>query len=173
MSEEIIPLHAQTFFVVTRSGEIIQFLEYDYYDPNEYYKELTHKEEEFIREIEKLWANMQQFMDECKIYINGEEVRAEVVFTDIQHRGASTVPYVIWIIVARGKFRSGVNEYRVICEEEKLEYDCEAFWVFPHGTRILSVKTYMNYDVYDNLIILWARKGDIIGGEEIIKFELP
>jgi len=170
--EKIAPLHAESFFFVSNNGEFFQTLIYDYYDEEEYYRKLTHREKEFVREVDKLWSNMQSILDAGELYINGVHVRPRVIFMDIQHRGSGTLPYFIWIINFKGRFRRGVNIYRSVYGEEILEYDCEAYWCFPTGTKILDVKTYMNKDIYGNFMVLWARKGDKIGGEEEIRFRL-
>ena len=108
---KIVPLHAESFFFVSNNGEFFQVLIYDYYDEEEYYRRLSHDEEAFVREVDKLWLNMQSILDEGELYINGVLVRPRVIFMDIQHRGSGTLPYFIWIINFKGKFRRGINIY--------------------------------------------------------------
>ena len=42
--ENITPLYAYAYFSVSNSGEIHQLLQYDYYDPDEFYTYLCHEE---------------------------------------------------------------------------------------------------------------------------------
>jgi hypothetical protein len=172
MSDNVIPLYAHAFFSVSRSGEFHQLLTYDYYDPDEYYLNLEANPQEYEREIEKLWLNMQGYLEEETNIVNGKKVYPKVIYTDIEFRGSENSPFILWVISFRGEFRKGENVYVTVTEEEFLEYDCDAIWTFPEGCEILSVTTPMEYEIMDNILILWARKGDKIGGREEIRFKL-
>lgn len=172
LSENVTPLYAHAFFSVSRSGEFHQLLTYDYYDPDEYYLSLEYNPEEYDMEIQKLWLNMQDFLEEEVNLVNGKKVYPKVIYTDIQFRGSETMPFILWIISFKGEFKKGENVYQTVTEEEVLEYDCDAIWVFPEDCRILSVTTPMDYEIMNNILLLWARKGDKIGGQEEIRFKL-
>ncbi|TFH07658.1 MAG: hypothetical protein E4H14_08020 [Candidatus Thorarchaeota archaeon] len=58
-------------------------------------------------------------------------------------------------------------------EEEEAPYDFEILWRFPFGTKIVEVETTMDFDIYDDIISLWAIDGDDVGGYEKLVFELP
>ncbi len=171
--EKITPLYAYAYFSVAQAGEIHQLLQYDYHDPEEYYANLCHeeKQEEFNAEVDMLWNNMDSFLGEEKNFINNKKVTPRVVHVDIGHRGSQVLPYITWLIDFKGEFKTGKNVYRTWTPEEKLEYDCHCIWHFPQNTKI-SIKTSMNFDIINNLIILWARKSDVIGGSEEIVFFL-
>jgi len=149
----VTPLYAHAFFSVSRSGEFHQLLTYDYYDPDEYYLNLEYNPEEYDMEIQKLWLNMQDFLEEEVNLVNGKKVYPKVIYTDIQFRGSETMPFILWIISFKGEFKN-------------------AIWVFPEDCRILSVTTPMDYEIMNNILLLWARKGDKIGGQEEIRFKL-
>ncbi|MGQ9723711.1 MAG: hypothetical protein ACUVXA_20625 [Candidatus Jordarchaeum sp.] len=170
MSENIIPIFAHTFFSVSRDGEFHQLLTYDYYDPDKYYLNLESTPEEYEKEIEKLWLNMQGYLEEEINQVNGERVYPKVIFTDLQFRGSENTPFILWIISFKGKFKEGENIYKTVTEEEVLEYDCDAIWTFPEDCEILSVTTPMDYEIMNNILLLWAKKGDKIGGHEEIRF---
>ncbi len=171
--EEVVPLHAHTYFNVSESGEFCQYLIYDYYDPEGYYASLEADPDEYAREMNRLWDNMQGFLDEEKNEVNGEPVHPEVVFIDLGFRGREELPFVTWVITFRGNLVSGLNTYVTWSEEEELDYDCEAIWVFPEGAEIVDVRTLMEYEVHANILSLWARERDIIGGYEEIIFRIP
>ncbi|NVM02471.1 MAG: hypothetical protein HWN67_09065 [Candidatus Helarchaeota archaeon] len=174
--EDVTPIYAYAYFNVARNGEIHQLLQYDYYDPDEFYANLCHEEnqKDFNDEIEKLWNNMENFLGEEKNYINNKKVVPKVVHVDIGHRGSQNLPYITWLIDFKGEFktdRNSKNIYRTWTPKEKLEYDCHCIWHFPEGTKI-KIKTSMSFEIINNLIILWARKSDFIGGDEEFTFIL-
>ena len=58
-------------------------------------------------------------------------------------------------------------------EEEEAPYDFEIIWRFPGGTKITEVETNLEFEIYDDIISLWAIEGDDVGGYEKLAFELP
>lgn len=172
MNDNVIPVFAHAFFSVSRDGEFHQLLTYDYYDPDEYYLNLESNPEDYEKEIEKLWLNMQGFLEEEKNKVNGTPVYPKVAYTDIQFRGSENMPFILWVISFKGEFKKGENVYQTVTEEEVLEYDCDAIWTFPEDCEILSVTTPMDYEIMNNILLLWARKGDKIGGHEEIRFKI-
>jgi hypothetical protein len=168
----VVPVYAHAFFSVSQDGEFHQLLTYDYYDPDEYYLNLESNPEEYEKEIEKLWLNMQGFLEEETNKVNDGTVYPKVVYTDIQFRGSENMPFILWVISFKGEFKKGENVYVTVTEEEVLEYDCDAIWTFPEDCEILSVTTPMDYEIMNNILLLWARKGDRIGGHEEIRFRL-
>ena len=171
--EKILPLHANSFFIVSGDGSFNQILSYDYYDPKGYYDRLTHRPIDFEKEINKLWSNMQDFLDEETIKINDTAVRPLVRYVDIGHRGSETTPFITWIIFFRGRFKRDENSFESWTEKERATYDFEVYWSFPPGTTILEINSPMDYEPQGNLLVLWARKGDQVGGYEKIVFRLP
>lgn len=171
--EGIFPVHANSFFIVSRDGAFNQILTYDYYDPSGYYSQLTHRPIDFKKEIDKLWSNMQDFLDEETIKINGTVTRPLVKHVDIEHRGSETTPFLTWIIYFEGRFNKGSNIFESWAEEERAAYDFEVYWYFPPKTAITEIDSPMDYDSQDNTLILWARKGDKVGGYERIIFNIP
>lgn len=170
--EGIFPVHANSFFIVSRDGAFNQILTYDYYDPSGYYSLLTHRPLDFKKEINKLWSNMQDFLDEETIKVNDVVVRPLVKHVDIEHRGSETTPFLTWIIYFEGRFSKGNNIFETWTEEERATYDFEVYWYFPPKTAIIEIDSPMDYDPQDNILILWARKGDEVGGYEKIVFKL-
>ena len=173
MDDNIIPIHASSFFSISRDGEFHQLLQYDYYDPDEFYFKLERDKKALTEEIRKLWMNMQGYLEDEVNKINGRIVYPEVKFCDIQHRGRRKNPYIIWIITFKGDFQTGINIYETKTDEEALEYDCYAMWQFPRECKkIIQVESKLYYDIFGNRIILWGNKGMKIGGYERIQFEL-
>lgn len=171
--DNITPIYAYAYFSVANNGEIHQLLQYDYFDPDEFYADLCHEENQtdFNEEIQKLWNNMNYFLSEERNYINNKRVVPEVIHVDIGHRGSKNLPYITWLICFKGEFKIGKNIYTTFTKPEKLEYDCHCIWHFPINTKV-KIKASMDFEIIDNTIILYGRKSEIIGGNEQITFFL-
>ena len=167
------PLFASSLFFISRQLEVYQYLCYDYADPAGYYERILHDEEAFAREVRQLHANMEALLAEERVYINGQRVHQEVVHVDIGLRGAADVPYIQWVIFFQGKPRRGENSLASEVSEEKAPYDIEVLYLLPPGTRIKRVETPMEFEAREPLLLVWARRGDPVGGHEEVIFELP
>ena len=172
-SKEIKPIHGQGFFIVSRNGLITQIVRFDYYDPKKYYAQLYHRPQDYQIEIAKLQTNMQQSLNEERVYINGERVYPRVQLVNIEHNGFEDNPYITFIIQFRGKLTKGLNTYENYYEDTVAEYDYEVYWVFPYRFEVVEVVSSSDYDVIDNRIVyLWSRRGDRIKGYERIVFRI-
>ena len=167
------PVHASSFFSVSNTGEIHERLNFEYLDMEGYYRKVIRDENLLATEVEKLVGNMQFFLDKERVEINSERVRSKVDFCDIYPKGKTDVVSVIYLIDFTGKFTEGHNVIETWLEEEQAPYDFEILWRFPVGTKIVEVETTMDFDIYDDIISLWAIDGDDVGGYEKIVFELP
>ncbi|MCX8142305.1 MAG: hypothetical protein N3F04_06060 [Candidatus Nezhaarchaeota archaeon] len=173
MAVSIIPTSASCYFSVSRDGEFNQFLVYDYYDPAGYYARLLHKPRKCKTEIRTLCLNMQSFLDQEEVKVNGVRVYPKVLTAYIGHRGFMDSPYVAWVIAFKGKLRKGLNVFENTTEQEKAEYDFEIVWQFPVRSSITNVKISTESQVVGkNTLIVWARKGELVGGYERIEFML-
>jgi hypothetical protein len=166
-------LFASAVFTISRDCEIHQVLVYDYADPDGAYKALVEDEVAFRNEVSTLRWNMAEFLAAEKVYINDQRVTQEILHVDIGFRGSSDIPYFQWVIHFEGITRNGVNSLKSIVDKEKTEYDLEVLYLFPTGTKIIEVKTPMEYDIQDSLLFVWAREGDPVGGYEEVRFQFP
>ncbi len=173
LSEFVEPVHADSFFSVSRNGEIHERLNYEYIDPEGYYRRVIRDEQLLKKEVEKLADNMQYFLDLERVEINKERVKSRVDYCDIYLKGSSEVVSVVYLIDFAGRFREGVNKIETWLEEETAPYDFEILWRFPVGTRILEIETTLDFEIYEDLVSLWALEGDDVGGYERMEFELP
>jgi len=171
-SDMVEPVHASSFFSVSKSGEIHEQLNFEYLDMDGYYKKVIRDDNLLAAEVEKLAGNMQFFLDKERVEINGERVKSRVDFCDIYLKGHTDVVSVIYLIDFTGKFVEGENVIETWLEEEEAPYDFEILWRFPMGTKIIEVETTMDFDVYDDIISLWATEGDEVGGYEKIVFKI-
>ncbi len=166
-------IYAQSMIFVDRDGEIREVLNFDYYDSDKYYLEVVKDVERFKEETERIKLSMQEYLDVQRCSINGEKVSSHVSLVDICHRGSQTIVSVSMIILSKGKFRRGLNIYEAWLEKERLKYDLNVYWVFPSEVEIKEFKTSLRVDVHHNIVVLWGRKGDLVGGYENIIFTLP
>jgi hypothetical protein len=173
LSEMVEPLHADSFFSISGTGEIHERLSYEYADPEGYYRRVIRDENLLKKEVDKLARNMQHFLDLERVEINEERVKSRVDYCDIFLKGPSEVVSVLYLIDFAGRFKEDTNKIETWLEEETAPYDFEILWRFPVGTRILNVETTLDFDIYDDIITLWAMEGDDVGGYERMEFELP
>jgi len=172
-SDLVEPLHAESFFSVSRSGEIHERLCFEYVDEGGYYRRVLTNDELLQEEILKLSTNMQRFLDEERVEINGERVRSHVSYTDIFLKGESNVVAVIYLIDFAGHFTGGRNVIETWLEEEMAPYDFEIIWRFPVGTSIGEIETKLGHEVYGDIITLWSFEGEEVGGYEKMVFQMP
>ncbi len=172
LSELVEPVHAESFFSVSRTGEVHERLCYDYLDPEGFYRKVLRDEILFRKEVEKLIDNMQHFLDLERVEINGERVRSRVDYCDIFLKGAAEVVSVIYLIDFAGKFQEGINRIETWLEEEEAPYDFEIIWRFPLSTNIKEIVTTLDFEIYGDLVTLWAQEGDEVGGYEKMVFDL-
>lgn len=173
LSELVEPVHADSFFSVSRSGEIHERLCYEYLDPEGYYRRVLRDEDLLRKEVEKLAGNMQYFLDQERVEINKEQVRSRVDYCDIFLKGATEVVSVIYLIDFAGRFKEGTNKIETWLEEEEAPYDFEILWRFPVGTHIKEIETTLDFEIYGDVVTLWAQEGDEVGGYERMEFVLP
>lgn len=173
MSKEVIPTSASCYFSVSRNGEFNQFLIYDYYDPRGYYAKLLNKPRRCREELRILCDNMQSFLDQEEVKVNGLRVYPQVVTAYLSHRGFMDSPYITWVITFKGKLKKGLNVFENTTEREVAEYDFEIVWQFPKRSRIVNVKVSTGSQVIGrSTLYVWARRGETVGGYEKIEFTL-
>jgi hypothetical protein len=172
MSDLVEPVHADSFFSVARTGEIHERLCYEYIDPERYYPRVIRDENLLKKEVEKLAANMQYFLDLERVEINCERVKSRVDYCDIFLKGPTEVVSVVYLIDFAGRFHEGGNKIETWLEEEEAPYDFEIIWRFPIGTNIKEIETVLDFEIYGDLVTLWALEGDEVGGYERMEFEI-
>jgi hypothetical protein len=169
----VTPIFGSSIFSISPYGQVYQVLCFDYADSDGYYEAILHDEKAFADEVEKLRLNMAELLAAERVFINGVRVKQEILHVDIGLRGAADVPYLQWVILFQGAFKQGENSLVSDVPEEVAEYDIEVLYLWPPGTRIRRVETPMEYETLGSLLLVWARKGDRMGGHEAVTFELP
>lgn len=174
MSSEPIPIYGQGFFYVHRSGLVDQLIVFDYWDRSGYYERVLANREEYEAEVESLAENMQYYLDQERVSINGVRARPTVTGVEIGLRGRPELAYIVFTIEFRGEVRPGLNVYENVYEEEEAEYEYAVYWFFPERSRVVSVEVGVPYRVDRSGRVLFFRvkPGTIVGGREAIQFEV-
>jgi len=174
MSNRIKPLHGHAFFTINYSGAFSQILVFDYYDPDKFYYSLLHDDEKYRSTMEELLASMNQLLSQEEIRVNGERAEAEALTVNLDFRGEAEKPAITFYIEFDGKLKPGEeNVYECSYEPGVAEYDYEVYWILPDGSRVISVKTSTEYEIYGGrFLVMWARRGDRYDGYEKIVFTL-
>jgi len=169
----IIPVHAESYFIVERNGTFNQILKYQYLDPEEYFYKLIHRPREYYNEINRLYSVIKEILREEKVLINGQQVNLDVKFVNIDFIGYVDLPYIVYFIKFKGALKRGINVFEDYYDKTVAEYDYEVYWFFPERTKILEVYVDGDYDlVSNNKLFIWVRKGDRMSGCERIVFKL-
>lgn len=175
-SKQVRPLFAQGLFFVSL-GYVAYYLVFYYYDPLGYYDAVLRDKRLFENEIARLHANMQGFLDEELVTVNGVRVRPRVVMIDVGFVESRKRPYILFTIRFRAPVRVGINVYENKYEPEVAEYDYAAYWVFPPGSRVLEVDMGSGDEEWDvvgnNIVVIYGHQGKRTGGYERIAFEIP
>jgi len=172
-SREVRPVYAQGLFFVG-IGAISYYLVFDYHDPLGYYEAITSDRRLLEEEAAKLSYNMQRFLDEERVVVNGVRVRPRVSMVDIGFRSSRRRPYIVFAIRFRAPVRPGSNTYENWYEPEVPEYNYVAYWIFPPGARVREVVVGEEFDVVGgNVVAIYGRRGVKTSGYEKIVFEMP
>ncbi len=157
-----------------RNGLVDQIIVFDYWDPDHYYVEVLENKELYRKEAEKLMNNMQYYLDQEKVLINGVEAPPEVVDVLIGLRGRPETPYILFHIVFRGELKRGLNIYEDLYEEEVSEYEYIVYWFFPENMKIVKAEIGVPYLVGSDGRVLFFKvpPGTRVGGREAIYFRL-
>jgi hypothetical protein len=173
LSELVEPVHADSFFSVSTTGEIHERLCYEYLDLSNYYRKVLRDEELLGDEVEKMASNLQDFLDKERVEINSERVKSKVKYCDIYLKGDTDVVGVVYLIDFAGHFHRETNTIETWLEEENAPYDFEILWRFPAGTKIVEIVTLLEFEIYGDIVSLWAMEGEDVGGYERMAFGLP
>lgn len=173
LSELVEPVHADSFFSVSLSGEIHERLSFEYLDPEGYYRRVARDDDLLRKEIEKLAGNMQYFLDQERVEINSQRVRSIINLCDVFPKGNSEIVAVVYLIDFASEFNPGMNKIETWLEEETAPYDFEIVWRFPCGTQITEIDTLLEHEIYGDIVELWAFEGQDVGGYERMEFSLP
>jgi len=167
------PIYAQGFFHLRGNGLVDQTIIFDYYDPDNYYHRLLRQRLRLRQELEILKNNMQYYLDQERVLINGVDASPKVVHVEIGVRGKPDLAYIVFLIKFKGELVRGLNTYENIYEEEIVDYDYTVYWIFPENTRVIEAELGVPYNVYsDRILFFKVPRGTRVGGYEKIVFEV-
>jgi len=174
-NENIIPIYAEGIHIMDNQGNVNLVLIFEYLDEDLYYAKLVRKGgKDLLEEMKMLMENMQKFLDEEIIEINGKKSRPIVQDVHIGFRGDLKRPYIEFYITFSGPIKKGLNRYDNWYEEEIAEYDYEILWVFPQNFRIRDYYIVGEGKIIGvgNILVVHVKKGMKVGKHEWIEFEV-
>ena len=163
------PIKASTIVFVT-SYRILQFIRYFYLDFDRVYRkyELTGCLE---GELERMQGNLQTFLEQDAVFLN--ETDCNLITCETRHyylkKDFSKVMVEFTVHSRPYKLNTPKNEITLGSELERAPYPCFSAWFFP-GT-VLTTKCTMTSTVKENRVLLKARTGEWIGGQEKFSFQ--
>ena len=169
---ELIPIGSTGFFTIYPHGEILQAVEYRYYEKKGYYRRILETMELLDREKKILLRGMENVLREERILVNGREafwkvLEPDILLLDYNH------PIIVFHVSIIFDIMEGRNIYEEYYEETDAEYNYTAYWFFPKCIQVLSVEASGQVKVSDNnrLIIIKVSKGEHVEGYESLLFE--
>ncbi|MEB3852106.1 MAG: hypothetical protein LRS49_05980 [Desulfurococcales archaeon] len=132
------PLYGQGFFNVCAGGVIWYTIVFDYEDREALYSRLLRDPRLAGEEVATLRANMQRFLDEERILVNGSETRARVLHVYIDTRGERRRATAVFTVEIPFRPRPGRNVYEDYYEPERAEYPYTVTWTLPPCASIVS-----------------------------------
>ena len=167
--QEEIPLKAISKTIVTRT-ELNQFISFYYDDPAEiYYSYIKADLVEGL--LDELQTNMQQFVSNDIVKINGEHIPLLIYETRIEfHKKKHSEPVVIFLIKNDSPFQlyNGENVIRLEADPELLDYPISSTWRFPG--KVLSIESSLKYKLSGFNVFFSANTTEQIGGTETFIF---
>jgi len=179
--DKLIPTHASSVIVISKTGWFQDTIIYDYLDENtikskikqsDYFQYLQ-QEKNFQREIDVYWENLQSFLDEETNIVNDTKVKLNIVDCDIFFHDRSH-PYVQWTVEFKGNFHPGINIYENMIEPEVLEYPINSKYILESPMEFIEIKSSLSYELQANNRILSfsGDKGKKLEAHERLKFRV-
>jgi hypothetical protein len=171
---DLTPIYGLGLFLVRETGLIEQVIIFDYHDPLEEYKSIVTNKQKLEEEKSLLMKNMQFFLDQEEVKINGKQVYPRVVDVEIGFKSDYKYPYIVFFIMFIGELRKGVNIYEDKYEPDIAEYDYRVYWFFPLKARVINADLDVPYSLINNgrVLLFTVNKNTKIKGYEKIEFEM-
>lgn len=177
MKPELKPLYASSIIQVSHVAggniDFSQVLAYDYEDvspDHDYHDEVQNNPSFLENELENLAKNLQDFLDAETNMINDERVYPEVYNVQIGFKTHPRFPVYTWMVRWFGHETSGTNVYEARIEPDFLDYDIKSIYIFPRGAEIVTIKSSLNYDLDENVVVFQGKKGQKVKEIELISW---
>lgn len=141
------PLYAHGFFHVHSSGLVDQIVVFDYHNPEKLFYRIMSDEEKLRSLIEDLINNMQYYLEQERVLINGVEAPPQVHSVYIGYKNNPEYEYIVYHITFKGDLRKGINIYENTYEEEITTYEYIVIWMFPENSRVLKADLGVPYAI--------------------------
>ena len=169
---ELYPLYSQGFFTIIPTGEIIQVVDFRYYEKTGYYERILRNKQLLRREKELLRKGMENILGEEKIIINGKNASWRVLDPNIILHDTNH-PEIVFHVAIEFEARPGRNVYEEYYEKTVVEYPYTAFWILPGCMKLLDVEASGEIRVTNEgrLLVISVKKGETVDGYEGLIFD--
>ena len=179
MEAELEALYASSIIHVSHGvGGIIDFsqvLTYDYEDlsPNHTYYDRVKTNLSFLeKELRTLVTNLQRFLDAETNIINDERVYPEVYNVQVEFKTSPRFPFYTWMVRWSGhETGTARNVYEARIEPDFLDYDIKSIYIFPRDAEILKIKSSLEYEIDENIVVFQGKKGQKVKELELISWK--
>ncbi len=165
------PIKASSKTIVTQT-QLNQYISFYYTDPTEIY--YSYIRTDLLEDlIDELTTNMQRFVSQDTVLINGEDIPLGIVDTHIEfHKNKRAEPVNNFSIKNDIPFnlKVGENVINLEADVELLEYPISSVWRFPG--KVLTVKSPLRYKISGFNVFLHANATEQIGGKETFIFTI-
>jgi hypothetical protein len=167
------PLYGQGFFSLCPSGILWYTIVFDYADDEHLYERLLSEPGGAAAEVETLRENMQRFLDEERLVINGAEARARVEHVYIDVRGEPGRATATFLVSIPFRPRRGRNVYEDYYEPDTAEYPYTVTWILPACARIVEYEMPGHTRLpAHNVLEVRVEPGTRVPGYEALVFDL-
>ena len=168
------PIYGYGFFNLSSHGILTNIIIFEYLDEELEYYYLSRNSQKRKAEIALLTKNMQSFLDEEKLVINGHRCLPHVEYVEIGFASSKDRPFIKFVVRSKCEVRRGLNIYEDIYSPERAEYSYNVTWVFPPGSEIIDVDMGVeSLVISSNILSFTVKKGELLKGAERIVFSLP
>lgn len=132
-----------------------------------------HELGEIERMLSAITQNMQMYVNQDKLYVNGSIVPLSITNTALQfEKEDKTKPVINFELENSSDFKlilNSVNEIKLHAEFETVTYPITSHWILPG--EVFHVESIQQVDINGNRVVFSSSIGNKIGGEEIILFK--
>ncbi|MFX0208052.1 MAG: hypothetical protein ACFFDT_18850 [Candidatus Hodarchaeota archaeon] len=163
------PIGAYSEFRVG-SEQIHQTLEFHYWDPSQIYLRLQ-KTDSLDGELVFIKQNLQDFIDEDKLFVNQVEVPMFVETVSLSFKENNPQLPILTFLIVSGSYQLIFNEKNCLildAEQEIATYKCQAIWNLPGSVQ--HVVSSSPFKIDEHQVIFTSHKGQKVGGREEIYF---
>lgn len=167
------PIFAETFFFV-KEDRIYQSLYFFYYDESKIYHNLM-ETGAIEGELDSISKKLQGFIDEDDLHINGNLVKMNITKSNIFFQDKKPMYPVLQFNVSSTPYKLHqdiINEIHLYAKPEIIPYSAYSSWNISGKIIRVESKSFFRISTKNDNVIFFLTKGEVIGDDERIFFQL-